>query len=101
MSSKGRRFLKKDDLRLRTLTARYFPAGFTILNAAGGWFDPKRKRFIEEEARQILICTADRRALRNWCRELADALHQRELLVVESGTARTFRYKTRASQDAV
>ncbi len=91
-SSRGRRFSKQDDARLRELTAQYFPKGFTILNAAGGWFDPKRARFIEEESRQILICTEDRRALRAWCGELAKILHQQELLIVELGTALIFRY---------
>ena len=99
-SSRGRRFSKKDDTHLRELTAQHFPKGFTILNAAGGWFDPERARFIEEESRQILICTADRRALRIWCRELAEMLHQQELLIVELGTARIFRYDPRKSAKA-
>jgi hypothetical protein len=89
----GRRFSRSDDEMIRELTARHFPDGFTILNADGGWFDPERRTFVEEAARQILICTADRRALGAWCAALASALHQRELLVVELGVARTFRYK--------
>jgi hypothetical protein len=90
----GRRFARKDELLIREITARHFPDGFTILNADGGWFDPQRKAFLEEEARQILICTADRRALQNWCAALAAALRQKELLVVELGAARTFRQAT-------
>lgn len=89
----GRQFSKEDDELIRGLTGRYFPGGFTILNAEGGWFDPGRKVFIEEAARQILICTPDTRALKAWCTALARALHQKELLVVELGTARTFRYR--------
>lgn len=89
----GRRFSKLDDEMLRELTARHFPDGFTILNADGGWFDPERRTFVEEAARQVLICTSDRQALGAWCAALARALHQKELLVVELGVARTFRYK--------
>jgi hypothetical protein len=87
----GRRFTRKDDQLIRTLTAEHFPDGFTILNADGGWYDPKRKVFVEEQARQILICTEDRGALRAWCGALARVLRQKELLVVELGPARTFR----------
>ncbi len=89
----GRQFSKKDDELIRELTARHFPDGFTILNADGGWFDPERRAFVEEAARQVLICTSDRRALEAWCTALARALRQKELLVVELGVARTFRYK--------
>lgn len=89
----GRKFSREDDALIRELTGRHFPDGFTILNADGGWFDPGRKVFVEEEARQILICTSDRQALRTWCKALARALRQKELLVVELGVARTFRYR--------
>ena len=91
--SAGLRFSKLDDGMIRELTARYFPDGFTILNADGGWFDPRRRVFVEEAARQVLVCTSDRRALRAWCAALARALRQQELLVVELGVARTFRYR--------
>jgi len=84
------RFSRVDDARLRTITFRHFPEGFTILNADGGWFDPEQCRFIKEESRQILVCAADSRQLRPWCQELAEALGQSELLVVEHGVARTF-----------
>lgn len=94
----GRRFLKKDDVLIRTLTARHFPDGFTILNADGGWFDPTRKTFVEESARQILICAEGRKPLKAWCAELARALKQKELLVVELGKARTFRYRSAGSR---
>ena len=90
--SAGRRFTQKDDAAIRALTASHFPLGFTILNADGGWFDPHRAEFIEEESRQILVCTSDRRVLKNWCAALAEALRQKELLVVELGAARTFRF---------
>lgn len=89
----GRRFSRKDDALIRDLTARHFPDGFTILNAEGGWFDPVRARFVEEEARQVLICTKNKKALRAWCAALAGALSQKELLVVELGVARTIRYR--------
>ena len=77
---------------IRELTAHHFPDGFTILNAEGGWYDTERRIFVEEAARQILICTADLRELKAWCAALAGALRQKELLVVELGVARTFRY---------
>lgn len=88
--SAGRKFTRKDDKAIRELTADYFPDGFTILNADGGWFDPQRGKFIEEESRQVLVCTSDRQVLRKWCAALAVALQQKELLVVEIGEARTF-----------
>ncbi len=97
----GRRFSKEDDGLIRDLTARHFPDGFTILNAGGGWFDPGRKLFVEEEARQILICTSDREVVGTWCTALAEALHQKELLVVELGVARTFHYPAHAASDGV
>lgn len=83
----GKRFAPADDAQIREITFRHFPNGFTILNADGGWFDPARRRFVEEESRQILICTDDRRELRAWCTELATALQQEELLIVEEGPA--------------
>lgn len=85
----GRHFARVDEERIREITFRHFAEGFTILNAHGGWFDPQRKAFVEEDSRQILVCTARRAALRPWCDELARALGQKELLVVELGLART------------
>lgn len=87
----GRRFLAKDDAEVRAITQRHFPEGFTILRADGGWFDPGRKKFIVEESRQILVRSPNRRKLSRWCDELARALKQKELLVVELGPAITFR----------
>jgi hypothetical protein len=75
---------------IRRITQRHFPEGFTILEASGGWFDPGTKRFVVEESRQILVCAPNRR-LAPWCRELAQAFRQQELLVVELGPARRFR----------
>lgn len=86
----GRHFSRRDEKLIRELTFRHFPAGFTILNAGGGWFDPARKKFVEEDSRQILVCAQRRAALRKWCEALAAALHQEELLVVELGRADTF-----------
>lgn len=87
----GKRFSAEDDARIREITFSHFPDGFTVLNADGGWFDPVERTFIEEESRQILVCTGNRAALRSWCTALADALQQDELLVVEMGPAVTFR----------
>ena len=84
------RFSAKDEARIRTITFRHFPQGFTILNADGGWFDPAKKVFVEEQSRQILICTSQPQKLAAWCEELAAALKQDELLVVSLGRAATF-----------
>lgn len=86
----GRHFLKKDDERLREVTFRHFPNGFTVLNADGGWYDHSRG-FIAEESRQIIVCAPTLAAVRRWCGELAHVLQQKELLVVEVGPAATFR----------
>lgn len=86
----GKRFLRADDERIREITFRHFPEGFTILNADGGWFDPQRG-FIAEESRQILVCAKEASALQRWCEELAHALGQKELLVVEVGAASAFK----------
>ena len=89
----GRHFSAPDEKAIRAITQRHFPEGFTILDAAGGWFDPVRGRFVQEESRQILVCAPDLRRLKPWCRELAARLKQRELLVIELGTARKFAFK--------
>jgi hypothetical protein len=86
----GTRFRASDDRRIREITRSHFPGGFTILAAQGGWYDPEARRFVEEESRQILVCAPSRR-LAAWCRDLAHALKQEELLVVELGRARKFR----------
>jgi hypothetical protein len=89
--ARGLRFKAGDERNVREITRRHFPDGFTILDASGGWFDPKAGRFVMEESRQVLVCASHRRALRLWCEELAQALRQRELLVVELGPAIRFR----------
>jgi hypothetical protein len=91
----GKRFSRADERRAREITFRHFPAGFTVLNADGGWFDPARAKFVAEESREILVCTDRPRTLRAWCEELAAALGQRELLVVELGPAFTFKRRAR------
>jgi hypothetical protein len=89
----GRSFSRRDEALIREITFRHFPDGFTILNAEGGWFDPDRKQFIEEHARQILVNASSRAQLRAWCDDLAVALGQRELLVVEVGPTHAFRFR--------
>jgi hypothetical protein len=86
----GKRFRREDDALIREITFRHFPDGYTVLHADGGWFDPKTQRFIAEESRQILVCAKSARLLRRWSAELAHALEQRELLVVELGPAWVF-----------
>jgi hypothetical protein len=90
----GRNFRPQDDEQIRAITFRYFPAGFTILHANGGWFDPKQRRFIEEESRQLLVCTDNPNSLEAWCEDLLRTLQQAELLVVEVGPATVFSRKS-------
>lgn len=87
----GREFSSDDDARIREITARHFPEGFTILRAEGAWFDSVRKQFIEEASREIRVVTSRPALLRPWCDELGAALGQQELLVVELGAAALFR----------
>lgn len=89
-NSAARQFSRADERRVRDITARHFPEGFTILNADGGWFDPARGKFVREASRQILVCAPSLRRLRPWCRELGRALRQKELMVVELGPATLF-----------
>jgi hypothetical protein len=86
----GQHFSPADDELIRDITFRHFPEGFTILNADGGWFDPARRKFVEEDSRQILVCASQRSDLKAWCGELSRALQQEELLVVELGPAAIF-----------
>lgn len=96
-AARGSRFRAADDRRIREITQRHFPNGFTVLKAAGAWFDPTAHRFVEEESRQILVCAPARR-LAPWCQELARELRQEELLVVELGRARRFKTGTRPAK---
>jgi hypothetical protein len=45
---------------------------------------------VNEEARQVLVCAPSRHALRPWCEALLTALAQKELLIVQLGTATRF-----------
>lgn len=94
----GQHFSARDDAEIHAITFRHFPNGFTVLNAEGGWFDPAQGRFIQEDSRQILVCAPRLAKLRMWCDELARALQQKELLVVEVGAASTFRTRQRAAR---
>ena len=94
------RFSEDDDASIRSITFRHFPEGFTILNADGGWFDPSKKAFVDEQSRQILICTSQPQKLVAWCEELAVALKQDELLVVELGRAATFTAPVREKRNS-
>jgi hypothetical protein len=88
----GARWRYRDEEVVKQITQRHFPDGFTILRAAGGWFDPARRRFVRESSRQVLVSTTDVKRLRPWCRDLAMALHQKELLLIELGPARVYRF---------
>jgi len=80
-----RRFSPTAERRLQQITARHFPGGFTILDAKGAWYDPARRAFRREQARQIVVTTAQLRRLRPWCLELGAALNQKEILLLEAG----------------
>jgi hypothetical protein len=86
-----RRFSRADDRRLQEITTRHFPDGYTILGAAGGWYDPSARRFVREESRQILIASASAAQVRRWAHVLGTAFRQKELMLVEAG--RAFRLK--------
>jgi hypothetical protein len=89
----ARSFSRADDLLLQQVTTRHFPRGYTILNAAGGWFDAAANRFVREESRQVLITCSSARAVRQWAQELGTALHQKELLIVQLGRAEPLKIK--------
>ena len=86
-------FARDDEKLIQEITARHFPEGFTILVADGGWYDASAKVFRREAAREILVCTQHGRRTGAWCRELAQALGQKEILLIESGTAKRFRLR--------
>lgn len=89
----GRRFTRAADALIRKITESHFPDGFTIMNATGGWFDPQRRRFLREESRQVIVSAEHPRQLNRWCAELAGALRQKELLVIELGPRRRLRFE--------
>ena len=88
-----RRFSRADDGLLQSITAEHFPSGYTILEARGGWFDPSTRRFVREDSRQILITSGSMRRVRAWGKALGVALHQKELLLVQVGAARTIKVR--------
>ncbi|HYP16670.1 MAG TPA: DUF3574 domain-containing protein [Opitutus sp.] len=89
------RFAPADEELVRSITFRHFPDGFTMLRAEGGWFDPAQGAFVEEESRQVIVCAPSRRPLRPWLEELAVAMKQDELIVVDHGQSVKFRAKLR------
>jgi hypothetical protein len=90
-SSAGGKFSRQRERLIREITKTYFPEGSSILNAEGSWLDAKKRRYVREEARQILVCAASKRELQPFCRALVTALKQKELLIVELGRATAFR----------
>lgn len=87
----ARRFSGAADRLLQQTTREHFPAGYTILEARGGWFDPSADRFVREESRQILVTSASARQVARWAVALGAALRQQELLLVKVGQARRIR----------
>lgn len=94
LAKPSRSFTAADDRILQKITTRHFPSGYTIVHAAGGWFDADRRKFVREESRQVLICAASLAAVRRWAQHLGAALRQKELLVIELGRALPVKVKT-------
>lgn len=88
------RFSRRDEALLQKITAQYYPEGFTILTAAGSWFDPVTQQFRKEEARQVIVSTNRARSIPNWCQAIGVALRQKELIVQELGSARRIQIRT-------
>jgi hypothetical protein len=93
-----RRITARDERLLRSITARHFPEGFTILDAKGAWHDVRRRSFRKEDARQVLVCTPRPAKLAACCRELGAALRQHEIIVFALGAARRFVIPARATK---
>jgi hypothetical protein len=89
-ASTGGKFSRQRENLIREITKHYFPEGSSILNAEGSWLDAKKRKYVREEARQILVCAATRRELTPLCKALITALKQRELLIVQLGPASVF-----------
>lgn len=79
-------FRRADEQLIQRLTAEYFPAGYTILAAKGGWYDAATRAFIRESTRQILVTTPDAARVRRWARALGQALRQKETLLIAQGS---------------
>ena len=88
-------FSRADEKRLQEITTKHFAAGYTILEARGGWFDPSMRKFIREDSRQILITSNSMRAVRAWAKALGAALSQKELLLIKAGDVRRVRISRR------
>jgi len=84
------KFSRQRERLIREITKNYFPEGSSILNAEGSWLDASKRRYVREEARQILVCAASKRELHPFCRALVTALKQKELLIVQIGHATAF-----------
>lgn len=85
----GHRFSARDERLIRKVTRAYFPNGFTILEARGGWWDPDKKNFVREETRQIQVNSSSWPAVRRWALHLGRTLGQKEIVVARTGTAVT------------
>ena len=85
-----RRFAKRDDALIQEITLRVFRVGFTILSAEGAWYDPAARKFVKQEARQVMVCTSSATKIRSWCQALKKALGQKELIVITLGKATRF-----------
>jgi hypothetical protein len=90
-AANGRRFSAVDDARLRGITREFFPSGFTVLRAIGGWWDGTAHKFVREESRQILVSATDERHVCRWARRLGRALNQKSLFVIRQGEALTIK----------
>ncbi|MFT3867538.1 MAG: DUF3574 domain-containing protein [Nibricoccus sp.] len=88
--NKRRKFTLEDEKLLKKVTAKYFPSGFTILDASGVWFDGGNASLRREQARQLLVCTNQPKKLKPWSVEVGKVFGQKEVLLLELGKARRF-----------
>ncbi len=96
----GKRFHPADQRLIEAITQKHFPAGFTITNAKGGWFDAALGKLVKEESRQIIVGGGEGRKIARWCRDLAIALNQREIVAVKLGTMSVYRISPAARSAA-
>src|SRR5215216_4138391 len=92
-SRRGRGFSKRDERELQTITRKYFPEGFTIIETQGGWWNAETATFVRETSRQIQVCSQKRKRVNTWAQALGRKLDQKEILLVKVGSARRIRIR--------
>lgn len=69
------------------ITRKHFPDGYSVVHLQGGWYDPAAQSFVREQSRQIMVRSSSRLFATRWARELGNALHQREVVLLRMGSA--------------